>query len=35
MKLARFAGDTDINDAQRARARHNLDLLWEMLDEPA
>jgi hypothetical protein len=63
MKLARFAGDTDIDDAkillqelrtrfsnvedvwtsvgglvpvaQRGRARHNLEVLWEMLDESA
>lgn len=64
MKLARFAGDTDIEDAKilamklrnagrstaedvwdvvggtvpmasRGRARHNLENLWEMLDEPA
>ena len=63
MKLSRFAGDTDIEDAKpllrelrrtyadaedlwnflgglvvvakRAQARHNLDVLWEMLDESA
>jgi hypothetical protein len=63
MKLARFAGDTDVSDAKilltelkvrfsdvedvwtfvggfvpmakRSLARHNLDVLWEMLDEPA
>ncbi len=64
MKLARFAGDTDIEDAslllrklraarfedvgdvwsfvgglvplaKRGQARHNLEVLWEMLDESA